>query len=319
MEDDFIKKLRERYEKGEISRETYEDILRRYLDEVEEEKAEEEPEKIREEGEYENSTMGGIDDILSRAMEKMDEELKKFFPGDEKTTAEEVEEKVFKKVESKEIENKAEDKQGRDYKCAGACTIPSGRYNYISASGSVKIKGDIRAKKLSVAGSLYAEGTIRANIISFGGSAKINGDVVGESISCGGVLHANRVKGEKIRVGGAIVCNEIIGERVSVEGSIKGTYLKAEGLKMKIDGKSSLDRIVAERVEIRSKRGILRKFTGTMKVSKIFGEEIYVECVRAEFIKGEKVTVGDNCYIDRIEAEKLKVSRKSKVKEVVRR
>ena len=81
MEDDFIKKLRERYEKGEISRETYEDILRRYLDEVEEEKAEEEPEKIREEGEYENSTMGGIDDILSRAMEKMDEELKNFFQG----------------------------------------------------------------------------------------------------------------------------------------------------------------------------------------------------------------------------------------------
>ncbi len=319
MEDEFIRKLKEKYEKGEISKETYEEILKRYLDEIEEEKAEEEPEEIREKGEYENSTMGGIDELLSRAMEKMDEELKKFFPEDEKTTAEEVEEKVFKKVESKEIENKAEDKQGRDYKCAGACTIPAGRYNYISASGSVKVTGDLRAKKLSVAGSLHSEGNIWANILSIGGSAKIDGNVIGEDISSGGVFHAKIIKGERIRLGGAIVFEKIKGENVKIEGSVKGINLKAEILKMKIDGKSSLERIVAERIEIRSKRGVLRKFLGTMKVGEIYGEEIYVESVRAKLIKGEKVTIGDNCIVEKVEAERVKVSKKSKVKEVVRK
>ena len=316
MEDEFIKKLKERYENGEISKETYEDILKRYLEEVEEERVEKEKTKGFEDYRYDFSDEEGIDAHISRAMEKMDEELRKIFPEEGGRTSE-VEDKVFKKKEN--IENKAEDKQGRDYKCAGACTIPSGRYNYISASGSVKIAGDIRAKKLSVAGSLYADGTIRANILSFGGSAKINGDVIGENISGGGVLHANIVKGEKIRLGGAIACNKIIGESVSIEGSVKGMDLRAEELKMKIDGKSSVKRIVAERVEIRSKRGILRKFSGAMKVDKIFGEEIYVECIKAKFIKGEKVTVGDNCYIDKIEAEKLKVSKKSKVGEVVKK
>ncbi len=297
MEDEFTRKLKEKYENGQISRETYEEILKRYIDEIEEEKVEEEHEKIIESEEYENSTP----------------------EGDEKTTAEYLEEKVFKKIDSNEIENKAEDKQGRDYKCAGACTIPAGRYNYISASGSVKVTGDIRAKKLSVAGSLHSDGNIWANILSIGGSAKIDGNVVSEDISSGGVLHAKMIMGERIRLGGAIVFEKLKGEDVKIEGSVKGVNLKAENLKMKIDGKSSLERIVAERVEIRSKKGVLRKFRGTMKVDEIFGEEIYVESARAKLIKGEKVIIGDNCIVEKVKAERVKVSKKSKVVEVVKK
>ena len=125
MEDEFIKKLKEKYEKGDISKEVYEDILRRYLDEKE---------KVQEESE--KSYVGseeGVDNGADRAMED-----------------------AMKSASSAMMDVEMETKmENRSYKCAGSCTLPPGVYDYISVAGSLKVEGDIVAKKISVAGSGY--------------------------------------------------------------------------------------------------------------------------------------------------------------------
>ena len=297
MEDDFVKKLKEKHENGEISKETYEDILRRYQEKVKEEKEVMVEEDNAESPRSSEDNFYDIGELVTRsvsqALKNVEKELNEDFP--------------------------TKGKKGMDYKCAGACTIPPGKYKYVSASGSVRIVGDVNAERFSAAGSIYAQGSIKADTLNFGGSVKINGDVVGENVSGGGIFHAKTIRGGKIRLGGAIVFDDIIGNITRISGSIKGKSIKSEELYMKNDGKSSLEKINAKKVDIKSKRGILRKFSGTIKVGEIAGENIYLESVTADSVAGEDVEIGDNCKIKIVKGGKIKISDKSTVGEVIKK
>ncbi len=273
MNDEFIRKLEEKHRSGEISRETYEDILQRYQQEVEQTGAKEKNE----------------------------------------TTAEYLDKAVQNAIKEEEESGK------KDYKCAGSCTIPPGKYGYISGAGSVSITGDVKAIKLSVAGSLHAKGYIKVESFKSAGSAKIEGDIIAENVSAAGILNARNLNGEKVRIGGALVCDKIIGENVSIGGSVKAKMLKGEEIKIKLDGKSEVDEIKGEKIEIKSKRGIIRRFSGHLKSKKITGENIYIESTTADLVDGENVIVGERCNIGVVKGEKIKISEKSTVGKVIRK
>ncbi len=274
MEDEFVKKLKEKYENGEISKETYEDILERYMKEATREKKE------------------------------------------NKTTAEYTDRTVNKEMKN---ESEKSEESGRDYKCAGSCTIPPGKYEYVSGAGSVKITGDIEAIKLSVSGSLHAEGNIKAETFKSAGSAKIDGNLNTEELSAAGVVHAKNLRGERIRIGGAAACDNIKGENVSIGGSVKAKKIEGEEVSIKLNGNSTINEIHGDTINIKSKSGILRRFLGSLNSGKISGEEIYIESTIADTVEGERVIVGDGCTINRVIAEDIKISKKSKVKEVVKK
>ncbi len=290
MEDEFIKKLRERYENGYISRETYEDILERYLKDKDEENSEKDDKDF---------SMDETIEKIDYAMKKMDEKLKK---GLEKIDL-----------------NSGYGESKRDYKCAGSCILGPGVYGHISAAGSIKITGNIRAEKISVSGALSADGDIKADGFKSSGGAKIHGNLIVDNISASGMLVAKHIKGENIRIGGIVSCEELEGEDISVGGSVNANKIKAENLKIKIDGRCRVDDIEGEDIEIKAKKGLFRQFKGKLKAKKISGERVYLECVTAKEVRGEDVMVGDNCQIGVVIAENIDVSKNAKVGRVIRK
>ncbi len=300
MEDEFIKKLREKYQRGEISKETYEDILKRYLEEIKEEE-----EVMEEKGESSKPSEGEFYDIgeiisrsVSQAMKDVEKSLNEVFP------------------ESKGKE--------RGYKCAGSCVLGPGKYDYISAAGSLKLTGDVIAHRISVAGALSSQGNIKAKIFKASGAAKLEGSLLAETVSIAGGFKGLDIIGEDLRLSGGIECRRIKGENVEIAGSIIAERIKGEEIKIKIDnsgklGGSRIGRIAGETIRIECKRGFLRKFNGKLEAGEIIGEKIYLECVSADYVKGEEVEIGDNCNISKLEAEEMKISKKARVKEVVRK
>ena len=296
MEDEFINKLREKYEKGEISRETYEDILKRYLEERNE-KIQEEPEKSESE---EKDVADFVEKTIETAMKSVDMAMK------------EVDMELKKEFSSKE---------GRNYKCAGSCVLGPGRYDYISASGSLMITGDVIAERISVSGALKSEGSIKVKTsLRCAGATKINGDVIVESISAAGFFRAKKVFGETVKLSGAIDVEKIKGESVQIGGFVSAEYIYGEEIRIKLSKKKSrVEEIHGEEIEIECERGFFRKCSGRLEAKRIEGEEIRIESVIADVVEGESVIVGDGCVIGRLEAEDMKISKNSKVKEVVRK
>jgi len=296
MEDEFIKKLREKYEKGEISKETYEDILKRYLEEGNE-KIQEEPEKL---GSAEKDVADDVEKAIETAMKSVDMAMK---------------EANMKK------EKESSNKEGRNYKCAGSCVLGPGRYDYISASGSLLITGDVIAERISVSGALKSEGSIKVKkSLRCAGAAKISGDVFAENISIAGVLKAKNVYGESLKLSGAVSAVGIKGESVQIGGFVSAEHIYGEEIRIKLSKKKSrVEEIHGEEIEIECERGFFRKCSGRLEAKRIKGEKIRLESVIVDVVEGESVIVGDGCVIGRLEAEDMKISKNSKVKEVVRK
>ncbi len=259
MKDEFVRKLKERYEKGEISKETYEEILQRYKEEKEEKEEDDE----NKEAEYED--------------------------------------------------------RGKDYKCAGMCTVPGGRYEYISASGTVKITGEIHAKKVSSGGMLTASSSIYTEVFNSGGTASIEGDLVAGSISSGGILKARRIEGGRVKTGGVVKCTELKCENGEIGGKVKAEKIQCKKLKIYLSASCKVDEIIGGDVEIRAKKGILRKYAGTMKSNKIRGENVCIESTSAEEVEGDSVEIGEGCVIGIVKGKNIKISNKAKVGKVVKK
>ncbi len=296
MEDEFIKKLKEKYEKGEISKETYEDILKRYLEEKNE-KMEEEQEKMENE---DRDVADFVENIIENAMKSVEMAMKEV---------------------NMEMKKEFSTKEGKNYKCAGSCVLGPGRYDYISASGSLMITGDVIAERISVSGALRSEGSIKVKTsLRCAGAAKINGDVIAESISAAGVFRAKKVFGETVKLSGAIDVEKIKGESVQIGGYVSADHISGEEIRIKLSKKKSMvEEIHGEEIEVECERGFFRKCSGRLEAKRIEGEEIRLENVVADVVKGESVIVGDGCVIGRLEAEDMKISKNSKVKEVIRK
>ncbi len=303
MEDEFLKKLREKYENGKISKETYEDILRRYQEEI---KEEEEEEVIQKNAVNTSNESGedfyGIGEIISRSVSQAMKEVEKSLN------------EVFPESTRKE----------RGYKCAGSCVLGPGKYDYISAAGSIKITGNVTADRVSVAGALSSQGNIKAKIFKVAGSAKVDGNIIANTVSVAGGFKGLDIVCEDLHLSGGVKCRRVKGEDVVIAGSIVADEIQGEEIRIKIDnsgriGGSRVGRIAGENIRVECKKGFLRKFTGKLEVKEIRGEKVYIECVSADYVKGKEVIIGDNCLVDKLEAEEMKISKRARVEEVVRK
>jgi len=256
MEDEFIKKLKERYENGEISKETYEEILKRH-------------------------------------------ENKKVEKGNEQ-----------------EKENNEE--LGKDYKCAGMCAVPAGEYRRISVSGMLSIQGDIHAEKLFSGGMLTSNGSIYVKIYKSGGTAKIDGDLIAEYIKAGGILKAHRIEGETVKIGGILKCTELTSKNVEIEGELKANRIDGKNITLYISKSCNVNEINGAEVNIKAKKGFLRRRSGTLKASKISGDNIYIEHTHSDIVEGDNIVVRDNCIIKTVKGKHIEVSKKAKVEKIIK-
>ena|GEM_PF-2606291 len=261
--DEFIEKLKEKYEKGEISKGTYEDILERYKKEKKEEEAE------------------------------------------SPTTEQQVEKRENEKV--------------RDYKCAGTCTLPAGKYGYISVAGTLDIMGDIMADKISVAGTMHAGGDVKVDSFKGAGSVKIDGDMSGDEISVGGSLNVRNVNADSIKIGGTVSAEKIKGDSVHIGGSVKATLIEGDNVHLKIGGKSTVDVISGDHVEVSGKKSLFKKCSGRLIAKEIHGDTVKIECTTAKLVDCEDAIIGYGCEIESLRAESMKISKNAKIKKKVRK
>lgn len=211
----------------------------------------------------------------------------------------------------------------------GDISLEAGEYGDISCAGDLKFSGSIAAENIKSAGDLLAEKDVRAAKISVYGDGKFKGNLEAEEISVYGDGHfLQHVKGKDIRIFGSMKGTTIEGEKITINGELeKAEEITAEELflngafhvsssmnlgygKFQLAGQSEAREIFCEELEVRnvmeSFHGIFsglisRGKGGTLKVSVIEGDEIYLENTTAEVVRGKNVKIGQGSSIGKVE------------------
>lgn len=216
----------------------------------------------------------------------------------------------------------------------GSISTPS-----LKCSGSMRVNGDVESNEISISGSGSIEGKVKAKEIRTSGSFKAMDIEVDILRSSGSLKVGNNIKAHDIRVSGSLHVIDIHSVNCTIRGSFKAKNIICDGMfNAELSGRSEASSIKAKGVIIKPKareakeRGIRIVIfnvkvleisrggeEGYLNAEKIEGDEIYLENVTCNLVKGKRIEIGPNCIVERVEySEDLKIDPSSKVKESVK-
>ncbi|MGL4570773.1 MAG: hypothetical protein ACRCVJ_06890 [Clostridium sp.] len=237
-------------------------------------------------------------------------------------------------------------KEYNDLKIYGDGVVCKGTYNNIKIAGSGRIVDDISTKLLKISGSCKSEKSIEANEIKIYGSFISDGEITSSDLfSINGsarVLKGNFknntiVRGElSVKEDSSFENIEVMGE-LRVDGSFEGTsfygcgsinidnLLSADNVEIITYRNCNIKEIGGEKISIKnndSKRILTRIFNpysrGNVMCECIEGDTILLENTICKVVRGESITIGKGCKIDRVEySNELTIDDKSIVREKI--
>lgn len=237
---------------------------------------------------------------------------------------------------------------------AGAGTIGGGEYSSVRVSGSGKVTGDIKCESFSASGSAHVLGKIDCSgTVSCAGACSFDGDIICDKFSCAGSAKTKSVKAKVFKIAGSTkcmgsvnadeisvagsskICGDLTGEIVKIRGSIVTEGLvSGDTVDIEFESQCVIPEIGGENISVRPRSNgngwkidffgihIVSNESGAAggaEIGSVEGDEINLESVKAEIVRGSKVTIGKGCRIKRVEySESIVIDEKATVEEQVK-
>ncbi|MBS4175455.1 polymer-forming cytoskeletal protein [Bacillus sp. FJAT-49736] len=195
----------------------------------------------------------------------------------------------------------------KHYDCNGFGTV-DGNINAetIKINGNSKVIGNVEAENITIDGHSSMSGEVNTDSIRISGSGTIGGSLRGEHIKING----------KASIGGDCEAEEFVSEGIFTIGGL----LNAETIDILLYGDCKAKEIGGQDIRIKQRNQgfmkIIKSIYPTRLVTDVIeGDDIYIEGVKAKIVRGNNVTIGQNCDIDLLEyKEKIEVDKSSKVR-----
>jgi cytoskeletal protein CcmA (bactofilin family) len=210
-----------------------------------------------------------------------------------------------------------------DLKLSGAQVIGGGEYADIHCSGSIKIEGDIKCESFFNSGSCRALGDVAcAHEFRTSGSVS-SGALSAEKLVSSGTLNVDSFSGGSLEASGSFHCRGALqGDSIVVTGSLQSAGIEAESVRLcgsfrvsgQIDAEhvaiklSSMIRgqaesIVGSQIQIGCtfERKIFGFLGACVHVQTIEGDDLDLDFVDADVVRGKNVRIGKRCSIGRLE------------------
>ena len=212
----------------------------------------------------------------------------------------------------------------RSLRVSGSCRIPAGQYDEVRGSGSIRIEGNVTANSFEASGSVRGQGSLETRRFRVSGSTVMQGPVeLSEGRASGSVridgsvrvlsqlVLSGAVAGERVRgSGGLFIGQEVALEEMSWSGSVQCSGLiSAEAIELTLQGASEVGELAGAKIRVMlGKVGNWTRwvpFTGSqaarLMVSEVSGDDILLEGTHAKTVRGDRVVIGAQCRIDRVE------------------
>lgn len=189
--------------------------------------------------------------------------------------------------------------------------IIKGSYNeeILNVNGFFKVENDANIKDFTVKGS-FSSCNLITDFFWVNGYANINCNITSAEIKNYGVIKSNKIKTSYFYNEGVTNALNIEAENFKGSGEISSCETKVnKHFIFKNEGESKIDCLIAKSVKINcdEKKKILLKtknvfnYNKSFILGKIVAEEINVNEIKAVTVKGNRVVVGKNCIIDKLE------------------
>lgn len=291
MDDTYRMELKKKLESGDISRELYDEIMKRWDSSDSEGK-----------GASEDDT------------------------GNRESRGRESETRVFGSSRMSEVSSDSFDVAGSARVSGNVDVGEMSVAGSIRVEGEVKVEGDldssgslvaeksITAGNIDSSGSLRAE-SIRARMLDSSGVVRVKGEIESDSMDVSGSCEAEKITSKAIESSGVITAKEIRSTSIDISGGITADTVECDEFTMSLDGYTSRNRIGTLKCREISIEGGRRFRKDIIEVEEITCETAYLESVRAKKISGGEVTLGDGCEVDYVEARVIKTSGDAVIRE----
>jgi cytoskeletal protein CcmA (bactofilin family) len=183
----------------------------------------------------------------------------------------------------------------------GKSTVSGGIFEKVKIDGVLSVDGDLICDTMELNGVCDLKGNVSVRgKADMDGVCKISGDLDADGICMDGQLSVS---------GNATAENAKIDAAFNVDGTFN-----VGSLDLKFHYKSVIKEVVGGKMRIY--RGI---GTATFRAELIEGDEVDIENSDVKVIRGDNVTIGKGCTVDKVEySDVLNVHPKAKVKEKIK-
>ncbi|MCD7785995.1 MAG: polymer-forming cytoskeletal protein [Oscillospiraceae bacterium] len=207
---------------------------------------------------------------------------------------------------------------------SGAGNVGGGEYNNISISGSGEVTSDVRCQSFGSSGSMHIAGSVECSgEFKIAGSGRVDGDIKCGSCRLAGSAKVKSIEanGELKLAGGFNADGNVSGEKVTIVGAanING-LINGDEITISFDGDGiKANEIGGGTIKIAPKKEqkaywFRKKKIKHSEIGTIEGDEISLELVKADVVRGANVTIGDGCEIGKVEySESLEISENANV------
>ncbi|MGG1398181.1 cytoplasmic protein [Bacillus salipaludis] len=200
-----------------------------------------------------------------------------------------------------------------------------GQFHQVTLNGKGTVNSDVECKGFECNGTGTVKGNIHTEIAKINGMAKIGGTVAAKDLSIDGTAKIGKnLLVEKLKVSGkASVGGKVKAEEIKVKGKLTveedceaelfkaesmftiGGLLNADEVDIKIFGECQAKEIGGQSIVVKYKPSWLGLFKSLfqtqLRVEVIEGDTIHLENTKAAVVRGNHVTIGQNCQIDVVE------------------
>lgn len=213
---------------------------------------------------------------------------------------------------------------------SGSCRIPGGQYDEVHGSGSIRIEGNVTANSFETSGSVRGQGSLKTKRFRTSGSTRVDGPVevsdgrasgsfrvdgsfrvLDQFVLSGSTHISGAVAGERVRGSGALAIGEEVAlEELNWSGSVRCPGLiSADTIELRVHGTSEVGELAGAKIRVTvGKIGNWARwipFAGAqltrLTVSEVSGDDILLEATEAKAVRGDRVVIGPQCRIQRVE------------------
>lgn len=177
--------------------------------------------------------------------------------------------------------------QHRNWTIHGTAQSGGGRYHKVTVRGEGVVNGDLECTQLKVMGTMQIAGAATIASVRVMGTLTIDGALRGEKCS---ILGECTVQGD---------CSaEIL--RVKGTCEIAG-MVNADQVNIEFFGPSKIREIGCETANLRPRKHWFKHNNCICNVDTIEGDDLHLEQVKARVIRGNRIEIGPNCTVERVE------------------
>jgi cytoskeletal protein CcmA (bactofilin family) len=216
----------------------------------------------------------------------------------------------------------------RDLVISGSGSASGGTFDHVKISGTGKIAGDLECSHLKVNGALKVDGNVKAKKVTINGTAEFSGRLDSEEIHIQGTSSSDDLKCKTLKISGAAKVNGCLSvEELKLKGSIDvekdceaevfeasgiftiGRLLNAGTIDVKLYGTCRAKEIGGEKISVRKGgsrfnrliKSLFLLADDTLKAEVIEGDDLDLENIKADVVRGNNVIIGEGCEIGLVE------------------